>query len=88
MKITKTFLALICALVLTSVLSAKGNMNPSTFQDFDTNNDGTITEQEFDARKTANMIKRAEEGRQLKNAGNSPMFTDLDTNKDGKIDNN
>lgn len=63
-------------------------MNPSTFQDFDTNNDGTITEQEFDARKTANMIKRAEEGRQLKNAGNSPMFTDLDTNKDGKIDNN
>ena len=87
MKISKSLITLLSVLVLSSVLSAKGNMNPSTFKDFDANNNGTISEQEFDARKTANMTKRAQEGKQLKNAGNSPMFTDLDINEDGKIDN-
>ena len=86
MKISKSLIALLSVLVLSSVLSARGNMNPSTFQDFDLDNDGTISEQEFDARRVANMTKRAEEGMPMRNVGNAPVFSDLDTNNDGKID--
>jgi Ca2+-binding EF-hand superfamily protein len=83
MRVSKKFITLLSVVVFSSVLSAAGNQ--SSFKDFDVNSDGTISEKEFDARKTANMTKRAEEGRQLRNVGNSPLFADLDANKDGKL---
>lgn len=61
------------------------NQNIPTFEERDTDNDGIITQSEFDAFKEARMLKNAEAGKQLKNAGNSPQFSDVDTNNDGKI---
>ena len=84
MRVSKSFITLLSVVVLSSVLNA-ANGNQSSFKDFDKNGDGYISSTEFDDRKTANMTKRANEGKQLRNAGNSPQFLDLDTNKDGKI---
>ena len=62
----------------------KGNM--PTFGDVDDNDDGKITQQEFDLFHAERMKKMAAEGRQMKHAGSMPTFADLDTNSDGGID--
>lgn len=61
------------------------SQNMPTFQERDSNGDGVITQAEFDSFKEARMLKNAEAGKQLRNAGNSPQFADIDVNSDGKI---
>ena len=85
---TKSFFIGLSVLGFTSVLNAGQNQNMESFNNFDLNKDGIVTQKEFDDTKTAKMTARANEGRQLKNAGNSLTFQDIDTNKDGKITQN
>ncbi|MBN2781979.1 MAG: EF-hand domain-containing protein [Campylobacterales bacterium] len=55
------------------------------FANFDKNNDGVVTEDEFYATQGENMSQRAEQGKMMKNASNAPAFTDIDANNDGEI---
>lgn len=84
MKTSKKLLALVSVILLSSFGVAKG-MNPIPFGDYDMDKNGIISEAEFDTAKTARMTSKAEEGRQMRNVGNSLMFADIDTNKDGKV---
>lgn len=68
-----------------STLAISAPNNPPTFEEYDTDKNGIVTEQEFDALKTQRMTQRAEEGMQMRNAGNAPMFSDFDKNGDGEI---
>ncbi|MBD3791797.1 MAG: EF-hand domain-containing protein [Campylobacterales bacterium] len=61
-------------------------MQMPKFSDYDLNQDGAITEEEFKEARKKRMEKRAAEGRMLRNAENAPSFSDIDTNHDGKID--
>ena len=77
---------LIVALMTTGLFAAgQGNMMPS-YSDFDTNNDGKVTQEEFENTQQKKMTIRAEEGRMMRNAGNAPGYSDIDANGDGNID--
>ncbi|WP_345972726.1 EF-hand domain-containing protein [Sulfurimonas diazotrophicus] len=58
----------------------------SSFNDFDANGDGAITQTEFENAQQARMAKQAESGKMMRNAANAPAFGDVDTNGDGTID--
>jgi len=88
------FPLLVAAMTIGVVMSApslaqngqKGmGRNMPTFADFDLNDDGAITEDEFYKARAERIAKRAQEGRQMKNLANAPAFADLDTNDDGGI---
>jgi hypothetical protein len=59
---------------------------PPSFEKFDVDDDGLISEEEFNTMRAERMAKRAAEGRQMKGAANAPPFSDIDTNGDGKLD--
>ena len=71
-------------LITSSLMAAMGNNMPS-FKDYDTNNDGKITQKEFTYEHQHRMQERAEEGKMMRNAQNAPDFADIDTNGDGVI---
>lgn len=75
----------LAALLLGGTLFAAPGMM-SSFNDFDTNGDGKVTQTEFENTQQARMTKQAESGKMMRNAGNAPAFGDIDTNKDGIID--
>jgi Ca2+-binding EF-hand superfamily protein len=74
--------------------------NAPAFTDMDKNNDGSLNQEEFRLHQTEQM-KKGNKGNcvtgncpgkgmgqgkgMMKNAGNAPAFTDIDTNKDGVI---
>jgi len=68
-------------------MAAMGQNMPS-FNDYDTNKDGKITQKEFTYQQQERMQKKAEEGKMMRNAGNAPSFSDIDTNGDGVINRN
>ncbi len=73
----KTFLT---AAILTSLALAAG---PMGFEDFDADNDGKVTAEEFSAQQAKNMQERAQSGAPMRNAGNAPGFGQMDQNGDG-----
>jgi len=76
---------LIAVLVITSVFAAgQGNMMPS-FSDFDLNKDGQITKVEFNDAHQKRMQSKADDGRMMRNVGNAPSFSDMDTDANGLI---
>lgn len=60
-----------------------GNM--PAFADFDLNGDGAITEDEFNKARSERIVKRAQEGRQMKNVANASSFQDIDADDNGSI---
>ena len=59
--------------------------NMPTFEQYDLNNDGKITQNELEEARTKRMSQKAKEGKMLINAGNAPAFTNMDKNKDGSL---
>lgn len=88
----KTSKILVMGLVVGSLALAQGlfakeqNMNMSSFESFDLNKDGKISEDELMKARENKMVQNANDGKLLKNASNAKEFSVLDTNKDGFID--
>jgi len=57
-----------------------------SFQDFDLNADGTLTEEEFIEARGQRVAQRARAGRQMRGLSSMMQFPDLDQNRDGKVD--
>ena len=57
-----------------------------TFEQFDLNNDGKITESELKEAREKRMAQKKAEGKMLRNAKNAPAFADMDKNKDASLD--
>ena len=55
------------------------------FSSFDTNGDGSVSEQEFNDTRAAKMTEKASQGMPMRNAANAPDFSMLDTDNDGKL---
>jgi len=64
-------------------LSASANGMP--IMNFDTDQNGTISEKEFYDGRNANIAEKAKQGRQMRGLANIKSFGDLDTNGDGQL---
>ena len=58
---------------------------PPAFSDFDQNGDGSVSEEEFNAFRTARHEAMAKEGRPMKGMATAPSFSDVDADGDGKL---
>ena len=58
---------------------------PMTFEVFDMDGDGVVTEQEFQSVRTDRMAARAAQGAPMRGAANAPPFSVFDQNGDGSI---
>ena len=56
-----------------------------TFEEVDTNSDGSIVAEELYAMQAKRMAERAKEGGKMKNAANRCTFEEVDKNADGKV---
>lgn len=77
---------LIVALIVTGALAVGQGRNMQSYSNLDTNNDGKVTQVEFEDMQQARMTAQAEAGRMMRNVGNAPQFSDIDVNEDGNID--
>ena len=59
---------------------------PPTFEQFDADGDGFVSEEEFVTFRAARMKERAEAGHMMRGAAKAPPFSDFDANGDGKLD--
>jgi hypothetical protein len=80
----------IAAVVVSTAAVAQGNHgnkghNMPTFADFDLNDDGAISMDEFNKARGARIAEHAAEGREMKNLANAPSFADIDTDADGTV---
>jgi Ca2+-binding EF-hand superfamily protein len=57
--------------------------NLPTFEQYDLNNDGKITQSELEEARAKRMSQKSQEGKMLRNAGNAPAFSTMDKNNDG-----
>lgn len=57
-----------------------------TFEEYDLNNDGKITQSELEEARAKRRAQKAKEGKMLRNAANAPAFAEMDKNKDGSLD--
>ncbi|MEJ2383330.1 MAG: EF-hand domain-containing protein [Xanthomonadales bacterium] len=60
--------------------------SPPTLEDFDSDGDGFVSEDEFVTLRAARMKAHAEAGHTMRGAANAPTFSALDGNGDGKLD--
>jgi hypothetical protein len=58
---------------------------PPAFSDFDTDGDGFVSKEEFDAAHAARHEAMAKEGRPMKGMAMAPKFEAMDTDGDGKL---
>lgn len=56
-----------------------------TFQDFDLNDDGYLTENEMLEVRAKRQKEKASQGKMLRNSANASKFSDIDLNNDGKV---
>ncbi|HYN77813.1 MAG TPA: EF-hand domain-containing protein [Lamprocystis sp. (in: g-proteobacteria)] len=56
-----------------------------TFDEFDLNGDGTLTETEFYEARAKRMAARATQGYPMRNAGKAPPFSAIDTDGNGQV---
>ncbi len=60
-------------------------VGPMSFEDFDSNNDGKVTQEEFTKMQAQNMSENAREGMPMRNAANAPSFAQMDQDGDGMM---
>lgn len=87
-RVSRIALALLLAGSGPLALAADADLpdrGPVAFEQYDADNDGGITEREFNAIRARRMEDRAGEGRPMRNAGNAPGFADLDTDGNGTL---
>ena len=76
-------------LLITGCLSAQtGGLpahGPIPFEYFDRDNNGFITEEEFNRARGERMAQRAASGRLMRNAANAPTFSYFDSDANGKL---
>ena len=58
---------------------------PASFSAYDKDNNGLISEIEFNAMHKERMATRVAEGKPMRGAVNPPSFSDFDTNDDGQL---
>lgn len=58
---------------------------PPTFEDFDADGDGFVSEQEFNTLRSERIAARAAQGRQMKGMANAPAFSTFDSDGDVKL---
>ncbi|MFA5460586.1 MAG: EF-hand domain-containing protein [Sulfurimonas sp.] len=74
-------------LIVPSVASAqKMGRDMPTFESYDLNKDGTLTESEMNEARAIRQDKRKADGKLLRNSKSPYPFSDIDTNKDGVVD--
>jgi len=56
-----------------------------TFESYDLNDDGYLTQNEMDEARAKRMEQKVSEGKLLRNSANQSKFSDIDTNSDGKV---
>lgn len=62
-----------------------GARGMASFSDFDSNNDGVVTQEEFDQTRAARQAEKATQGYPMRNAASSPGFASFDSNGDGVL---
>ncbi|ADG94613.1 conserved hypothetical protein [Arcobacter nitrofigilis DSM 7299] len=87
MKACKLVLGFLAVATLVSTLNATDytQRGPSNFEEYDTNNDGFVSESEFYDLRAKKMEAKANQGMRMKNAANAPSFESFDTNGDKKL---
>lgn len=86
-KVILVIAVLIAVAVLPFVARAASHAPaPPSFEEFDADGDGFISEEEFVQKRAERMAARAKEGRQMKGAADAPSFSEFDSNGDGKLD--
>lgn len=60
--------------------------SPPSFEQFDADGDGFVSEDEFVTFRAARMKERAEAGHKMRGAANAPQFSEIDANGDGRLD--
>ena len=79
-------LAITCILGPVHTASAQPPMRgPMTFDAFDQNGDGAITEQEFYDARAQRIRERAQQGYPMRNAPNAPSFESVDSDGNGLV---
>lgn len=88
MKYLKTATLTVGAICLLGSLAFGADLSqrgPISFDIYDTNKNGYVSEDEFYDARAKRMAIKAEQGMPMRNAGNAPEFGQFDTNKDGKL---
>lgn len=86
-KVILIIAAIIAIVALPLVVRAESHRPaPPTFEDFDSDGDGFVSEEEFVTLRAARMKERAEAGHMMHGAAKAPPFSDVDQNGDGKLD--
>lgn len=83
-----TTLSLLAAVMLAVSPAAAADIpdrGPISFEAYDQNHDGTVSEAEFDGVRAERMQKRAEQGYPMRRAGEAPLFSEFDGDGDGKL---
>ncbi|MCK9491385.1 MAG: hypothetical protein M0Q24_04785 [Sulfurimonas sp.] len=84
-KYIRLFLVALSLLLVTPAIAQNGGRNMPTFESFDLNNDGTLTEKEMNEAREIRAKERQEEGRMQRNAKNHYEFSRIDSNEDGVV---
>jgi Ca2+-binding EF-hand superfamily protein len=63
----------------------RGQWSPPSFQRFDTDGDGEISQSELDQARAERRSQRAQQGYRLRGAASAPSFDDIDQDGDGQI---
>ena len=84
MKMTKI---LTTAMILGTFTFLSGNASargPISLENYDTDGNGSITEQEFNTARKKQQAEMKASGRMGQGLANAPSFADADTDKDGQ----